>query len=97
MELPKFTRSATELTTACERWSYFLRHGDELDAEAGDGVLHAVLAVEQIDQTIAGAVRPSREGDVDGSGLRRRGREAQREEPECGDEQAEEAHADEAL
>jgi predicted transposase/invertase (TIGR01784 family) len=33
VELPKFTRSATELTTGCERWSYFLRHGDELDTE----------------------------------------------------------------
>ena len=33
VELPKFTRTATELTTGCERWSYFLRHGDELDTE----------------------------------------------------------------
>jgi predicted transposase/invertase (TIGR01784 family) len=33
VELPKFNRSATELTTGCERWSYFLRHGDELDTE----------------------------------------------------------------
>ena len=33
VELPKFTRPATELTTGCERWSYFLRHGDELDTE----------------------------------------------------------------
>jgi predicted transposase/invertase (TIGR01784 family) len=33
VELSKFNRSATELTTVCERWSYFLRHGDELDTE----------------------------------------------------------------
>lgn len=33
VELPKFNRKATELTTACERWSYFLQHGDELDTD----------------------------------------------------------------
>ena len=33
VELPKFNRPPTELTTACERWSYFLRYGDELDTE----------------------------------------------------------------
>ncbi len=33
VELPKFNRGATELTNSCERWSYFLRHGDELDTD----------------------------------------------------------------
>jgi predicted transposase/invertase (TIGR01784 family) len=33
VELPKFTRVATELATGCERWTYFLRHGNELDTE----------------------------------------------------------------
>ena len=33
VELPKFDRTATELTTGCERWSYFLRHADELDTD----------------------------------------------------------------
>ena len=33
VELPKFNRTVTELSTDCERWSYFLRHGDELDTE----------------------------------------------------------------
>ena len=33
VELPKFNQAATAVTTACERWSYFLRHGDELDTD----------------------------------------------------------------
>ena len=31
IELPKFNRAATQLATGCERWSYFLRHGERLD------------------------------------------------------------------
>ena len=33
VELPKFNRSPAELATGCERWSYFLRHGEELDTD----------------------------------------------------------------
>ena len=33
IELPKFKRTATELTTGCDCWSYFLRHGERLDTD----------------------------------------------------------------
>ena len=33
-ELPKFQKSAEELTTDIERWTYFLQHGNELDPAA---------------------------------------------------------------
>lgn len=32
IELPKFKKSADELANDLDRWSYFLRHGEELDA-----------------------------------------------------------------
>ena len=33
VELPKFNRTAMELANGVERWTYFLRHGEELDTE----------------------------------------------------------------
>jgi predicted transposase/invertase (TIGR01784 family) len=33
IELPKFTKSAEQLSSALDRWCYFLRHGAELDLE----------------------------------------------------------------
>ncbi len=39
IELPKFDRAAAELATGCERWSYFLRHADELDTDRLPGTL----------------------------------------------------------
>ena len=33
VELPKFNRAAQSLATPCERWCYFLRHGEELDTD----------------------------------------------------------------
>jgi predicted transposase/invertase (TIGR01784 family) len=44
IELPKFKKSVEELTTALDRWLYFLRHGAELDVEA----LPPTLAVTEI-------------------------------------------------
>lgn len=34
LELPKFNKGIGELTTPLDRWLYFLRHGENLDAEA---------------------------------------------------------------
>ncbi len=34
LELPKFHKELSELTTPLDRWLYFLRHGEELDAQA---------------------------------------------------------------
>ncbi len=34
IELPKFTKTPEQLTTALDRWCYFLRHGADLDPEA---------------------------------------------------------------
>jgi predicted transposase/invertase (TIGR01784 family) len=39
VELPKFNQAPTQLTTGCERWSYFLRHGEELDVDRLPGPL----------------------------------------------------------
>ncbi|MGH7140123.1 MAG: Rpn family recombination-promoting nuclease/putative transposase [Pirellulales bacterium] len=33
LELPKFNKGLDELTTLLDRWLYFLRHGEELDAQ----------------------------------------------------------------
>ena len=33
LELPKFTKSQTELRTPLDGWLYFVNHGQELDAE----------------------------------------------------------------
>jgi predicted transposase/invertase (TIGR01784 family) len=33
IELPKFTKSVEQLSSALDRWCYFLRHGAELDLE----------------------------------------------------------------
>lgn len=34
LELPKFNKAIDELTTPLDRWLYFLRHGEQLDAQA---------------------------------------------------------------
>jgi predicted transposase/invertase (TIGR01784 family) len=34
LELPKFNKGLDELTTPLDRWLYFLRHGEQLDAQA---------------------------------------------------------------
>jgi predicted transposase/invertase (TIGR01784 family) len=44
IELPKFTKTAEQLTTALDRWCYYLRHGAELDPDN----LHATLDVPEI-------------------------------------------------
>src|SRR5437870_4001372 len=41
LELPKFTKTAAELVTPLDRWLYFLRHGDQLDANSLPGALDA--------------------------------------------------------
>ena len=33
VELPKFTKTAEQLTSALDRWCYFLRHGEDLDPD----------------------------------------------------------------
>ncbi len=43
-ELPKFHKSAAELTTDIERWTYFLQHGAELDPAA----LPAALQIPEV-------------------------------------------------
>ena len=43
-ELPKFQKSAEELTTDIERWTYFLQHGNELDPAA----LPAALQIPEV-------------------------------------------------
>jgi predicted transposase/invertase (TIGR01784 family) len=42
LELPKFTKSAAELTTPLDAWLYFLQQGEQLDTEALPPALHAV-------------------------------------------------------
>jgi hypothetical protein len=42
LEVPKFTRSAAELTTPFDVWLYFLRYGERLDTEALPAALTAV-------------------------------------------------------
>jgi predicted transposase/invertase (TIGR01784 family) len=44
IQLPRFTRPVEELSSALDRWLYFLRHGAELDTEA----LPAALNVPEI-------------------------------------------------
>ncbi len=44
LELPKFTRSATELATPLDRWLYFLRHAEQLEVDS----LPAALDVPEI-------------------------------------------------
>lgn len=39
LELPKFYMEIHELATPLDRWLYFLRHGEELDAQAVPGPL----------------------------------------------------------
>jgi predicted transposase/invertase (TIGR01784 family) len=34
LELPKFTKSASELTSGLDIWLYFLRHAEKMDTEA---------------------------------------------------------------
>ena len=46
IELPKFVRKLDELHEDIERWTYFLQHGDELDAAR----LPAALAIPEIRQ-----------------------------------------------
>ena len=48
LELTKFTRSATELVTALDRWLYFLRHAEQLDVES----LPATLDVPEIQRAL---------------------------------------------
>jgi hypothetical protein len=43
IELPKFGRDVQELSNALERWCYFLRHGEELDADNLPGPLQVPL------------------------------------------------------
>jgi predicted transposase/invertase (TIGR01784 family) len=47
-ELPKFTKSAEELTSALDRWLYLLRHGADLDPDA----LPSTLDVPEIRQAL---------------------------------------------
>jgi len=39
LELSKFNKAVDELATSLDRWLYFLRHGEELDAQAVPGPL----------------------------------------------------------
>jgi predicted transposase/invertase (TIGR01784 family) len=52
LELPKFTKSAAELTSALDIWLYFLRHAAKIDTEALPGVFQqhplVVRAVEEL-------------------------------------------------
>jgi predicted transposase/invertase (TIGR01784 family) len=47
LELPKFTRSAAELTTPLDVWLYFLRYGERLDTAALPAALAAVEEVRR--------------------------------------------------
>ncbi len=48
IELPKFNKTAEQLTSALDRWCYFLRHGAELDLDH----LPASLDVPEIRQAL---------------------------------------------
>ena len=52
LELPKFTKSAAELTTGLDSWLYFLRHAEMMDADALPAALQqqplVVRAVEEL-------------------------------------------------
>jgi predicted transposase/invertase (TIGR01784 family) len=48
LELPKFTKPAEALMTPLDRWLYFLRHGQDLDA----GALPETLAVPEIERAL---------------------------------------------
>ena len=52
LELPKFTKSAAELTTGLDSWLYFLRNAEMMDAEALPAALQqqplVVRAVEEL-------------------------------------------------
>jgi predicted transposase/invertase (TIGR01784 family) len=47
LELPKFRKSAAELTTPLDVWLYFLRHAEGLDTEALPAALAAVEEVRR--------------------------------------------------
>ena len=47
LELSKFTKSAEELVSPLDVWSYFLRHGPQLDTEALPAALAAVEEVRR--------------------------------------------------
>ena len=48
LELPKFTRSVTELVTPLDRWLYFLRHAEQLEIDP----LPATLDVPEIHRAL---------------------------------------------
>lgn len=47
LELPKFTKSATELPTPLDVWLYFLQQGEQLDTEALPPALRAVEEIRR--------------------------------------------------
>jgi len=79
IELPKFTKATEQLTSALDRWCYFLRHGQDLDSDGLPATLDVpairqameVLTVFTQDERERAAyeARPRAQGDY-ASGLR---------------------------
>jgi predicted transposase/invertase (TIGR01784 family) len=57
LELPKFTKSAEELTSGLDLWLYFLRHAEKMDLDAlppaleGSPVRRALEELKMLSQT----------------------------------------------
>jgi predicted transposase/invertase (TIGR01784 family) len=50
LELPKFTKSATELATGLDTWLYFLRHAEKIDPEALPAALEQPLVRRALEE-----------------------------------------------
>jgi predicted transposase/invertase (TIGR01784 family) len=50
LELPKFTKSVTELTSGLDIWLYFLRHAAKMDPDALPAVLQRPLVVRALEE-----------------------------------------------
>jgi predicted transposase/invertase (TIGR01784 family) len=61
LELPKFTKSADELTTELDIWLYFLRHAEKMDTEA----LPAALAQHPLAKRAVEELKMLAQTDVD--------------------------------
>src|SRR6202011_2574576 len=50
LELPKFTKSPTELRTGLDIWLYFLRHAEKMDSEALPAALQQPLVFRALEE-----------------------------------------------
>ena len=50
LELPKFTKPATELVNGLDIWLYFLRHGEKIDTEAVPAALQQPLVLRAMEE-----------------------------------------------